>query len=148
MEAEFLDWLKRRLPSHPSLRLGPGDDAALIEFPCLDGCLATVDLLTDLVDFRLDEVGARQAGRKALAVNLSDMAAMAGRPVAALVALALPRQGSLEIAREIIEGLLPLAQRYNVAIAGGDTNTWNGPLAISVTLLGLPTGRGPLRRDG
>jgi len=54
----------------------------------------------------------------------------------------------LELAQAIYEGMLPLAQRYGVVIAGGDTNVWDGPLAISVTVVGETTSRGPLQRDG
>ncbi|MEE8450513.1 MAG: thiamine-phosphate kinase, partial [Thermoguttaceae bacterium] len=100
------------------------------------------------VDFKLTEVDPRRVGRKALAANLSDLAAMASRPLAAVVALALPRQGGLDLAVALYEGLLPLAEKYNLAIAGGDTNSWDGPLAIAVTLLGQVTPEGPLRRDG
>jgi thiamine-monophosphate kinase len=87
-------------------------------------------------------------GRKALAVNLSDLAAMAARPVAALISLALPREGAESLARELYEGLLPLAERYDVAIAGGDTNSWDGRLVISVTVLGELAEHGPWRRGG
>ena len=81
-------------------------------------------------------VSPRRIGHKALAVNLSDLAAMAAKPVAAIVSLLLPRHGALELAQEIYEGLLPLATRYNVCIAGGDTNCWDGPLALSITAIG------------
>jgi thiamine-monophosphate kinase len=87
-------------------------------------------------------------GRKALAVNLSDLAAMASRPLAAVIALALPRHGGMDLALALYEGLLPLAEQYELAIAGGDTNSWDGPLAVSITLLGELSERGPLRRDG
>ncbi len=86
--------------------------------------------------------------REALAVNLSDLAAMAARPLAAVIALALPRHDALRIAQELYEGLLPLAERYGVAIAGGDTNSWDAPLAVAITLLGTPGPRGPLLRSG
>src|SRR5207248_8962470 len=87
-----------------------------------------------------------QIGRKALAVNLSDLAAMAAKPVAALVALALPRQGGEKIAKELYEGLLPLAAEFDCPVAGGDTNSWDGPLVISVTALGeVPPDRRWLR---
>jgi thiamine-monophosphate kinase len=158
MESEFIAWLRARLPEPANPLLGPGDDAALLPCGPAGSCLATVDLLTEGVDFRLAEADARRVGRKALAVNLSDIAAMAGRPTAALIALALPRNGApqpggqhlsaLELAIELYEGLLPLAQEYDVAIAGGDTNCWDGPLAISITVWGEITPRGPLRRDG
>jgi thiamine-monophosphate kinase len=160
MEADFLQWLRGRLPASPACPLGLSDDAAWLQLPAagqLPGAgqlLATVDLLTDGVDFELAEnvrgtqADPRRVGRKALAVNLSDLAAMAARPLAALVALALPRSGAARLARELYEGLLPLAEKYEVAIAGGDTNTWDGPLAISVTLLGTPGPAGPLTRRG
>jgi thiamine-monophosphate kinase len=136
------------LPQHPRLRIGPGDDAAVLSMTGLDDCVVTVDLLTDHVDFELAEVDPRRVGRKALAVNLSDLAAMASRPLAAVVAVALPRQGGQEIAVGLVEGMLPLAEKYQLAMAGGDTNSWDGPLVVSVTLLGALTARGPLRRSG
>ncbi|MHB1036329.1 MAG: thiamine-phosphate kinase [Pirellulales bacterium] len=143
----MIRWLRERLPSHRRLVLGLGDDAAVLRLDAAD-CVVTVDMLNDGVDFDLAKIDPRRAGRKALAVNLSDLAAMAARPLAGVVALALPRQGGLRLAKELYEGMIPLADQYDVAIAGGDTNSWAGPLAISVTLLGQPTARGPLRRDG
>jgi thiamine-monophosphate kinase len=148
MEAELVAWLRQRLAGQHSPALGIGDDAALLELPPPGQCLMTVDVLTEGVDFHLAEVSPQRIGRKALAVNLSDIAAMAGTPRAALVGLVLPRAGGLALAQGLYEGLLPLAAEYGVSIAGGDTNTWDGPLVISITLLGTPGPRGPLRRDG
>jgi len=148
MESELIAYLKERLPPHPLLRLGIGDDAAILRLVEMDECVITVDLLTDHVDFELSQIDPKRAGRKALAVNLSDLAAMAARPLAAVVALVVPRQGGMRLAVGLYEGLLPLAEEYGLAIAGGDTNSWDGPLAISVTLIGRLTSRGPLRRDG
>lgn len=148
MEAEFLAWLHERLPAHPRLMLGIGDDAALLDLSSRPQCVVTVDLLTDGVDFRLGEVTPERIGRKALAVNLSDLAAMAARPLAAVVALALPRSGALSLAQGLYRGLLALADEYQVAIAGGDTNTWDGPLVISVTAIGQLTEHGTLTRSG
>jgi thiamine-monophosphate kinase len=148
MEADLIAHLRHRLPSHPLLRLGIGDDAAVLRMAEVDDCVLTVDLLTDHVDFELAQVDPRRVGRKALAVNLSDLAAMAAEPLAGVVALALPRQRGMELALGLYEGLLPLAEEYGVAIAGGDTNSWEGPLVISVTLVGKVTARGPLKRSG
>ena len=148
MESDLIAHLRRRLPAHPLVRLGPGDDAAVLRMADVDDCVMTVDLLTDRVDFELAKIDPRRVGRKALAVNLSDLAAMAAEPLAAVVALALPRAGGMDLAVAIYEGMLPLAAEYDVPIAGGDTNSWDGPLAISVTLLGRVTGRGPLVRSG
>ena len=148
MESEFIRWLRRRLPPHPSLPLGISDDAAVLRWGQGAECVLTVDLLTDGVDFQLEKVAARRVGRKALAVNLSDLAAMAARPLGALVALALPRQGGIGLAQELYEGLIPLAEQYQVAIAGGDTNCWDGPLVVSITLVGEVNPRGTLTRSG
>jgi thiamine-monophosphate kinase len=148
MEADLIAHLRHRLPSHPLLRLGIGDDAAVLRMAEVDDCVLTVDLLSDHVDFELTEVDPRRVGRKALAVNLSDLAAMASEPLAGVVALALPRKGGMELAVQLYEGLLPLAEQYGVAVAGGDTNSWDGPLVISVTLVGKVTAAGPLRRSG
>ena len=148
MESELIAYLRQRLPPHPALRLGPGDDGAVLDMAATDACVVTVDLLSDHVDFELTEVDPRRVGRKCLAVNLSDLAAMASRPLAAVIALVLPRRGGKELAVALYEGLLPLAERFDVAIAGGDTNSWDGPLAVSITALGAVTAAGPLRRDG
>lgn len=149
MESDLIEHLRRRIPSHPRLRLGLGDDAAVLRMGDIDECVMTVDLLTDGVDFELGTADPRRVGRKALAVNLSDLAAMAALPLAGVVALALPRHGGLDLAIELYEGLLPLAEEYELAIAGGDTNSWDGPLALSLTLLGKVSAEGgALRRDG
>jgi len=148
MEFEFIDWLRERLGNQPHLAVGVGDDAAVLRLARQDGCVVTVDLLTDGVDFELAQVAPERIGRKILAVNLSDLAAMAARPVAAFVALALPRSGGLDLAKSLYEGLIPLAERHQVAIAGGDTNSWEGPLVASVTLVGQAAQRGPLLRSG
>lgn len=147
MEQQFIAWLRQQLPPHPLLRLGPGDDAAVLAMAGIEECTITTDLLTDHVDFELAHVDPVRIGRKSLAVNLSDLAAMASRPLAAVIAVALPRKGGRQLAVELYRGMLPLAEKYNVAIAGGDTNSWDGPLVISITLLGQVTERGAWRRS-
>jgi len=153
MEVEFVRWLRDHVPRDPRLRLGLGDDAAMLSLAGRADVVLTTDLLTDGVDFHVGADDPRRIGRKALAVNLSDLAAMAARPLAAVVSIALPREPTaagtpLELAIALYEGLLPLAADYELAIAGGDTNTYDGPLVISATLLGEVTDRGPLTRGG
>lgn len=142
MESEFINWLRQRLPPSPSLRLGPGDDAAVLSLQANAGCVVTSDMLTDGVHFDLAGCGPRRAGWKSLAVNLSDLAAMAARPIAAVISLAVPRDGGMRLAVELYEGLLPLAEQFDVAVAGGDTNSWDGPLVISITAIGEETEHG------
>src|SRR3972149_473927 len=148
MESALIAWLRERLPSHPLLHLGIGDDAAVLRMAEGEDCVMTVDALTDQVDFQLSQDDPKRVGRKALAVNLSDLAAMAAQPLAGVIALVLPKHRGMELAQGLFEGILPLAEKYNLAIAGGDTNSWDGPLVISITLLGKVTKRGPLRRSG
>lgn len=153
LESELFDWLQENLPASAWLAVGLGDDAAVLAGLDRGRVVVTTDMLTDGVDFRLGEIDPRQAGHKALAVNLSDLAAMAARPVAAFVSLVLPRQGAgersaLELAIEMYRGMLPLAETFETVIAGGDTNTWDGRLAISITALGETTPQGPLTRSG
>jgi thiamine-monophosphate kinase len=153
MELEFIQWLREHVPSSPDALLGLSDDAALISLADRNEVVVTTDLLTDAVDFELGKHEPRRIGRQALAANLSDLAAMAAKPLAAFVSLALPRLGAanldaLQLAIQLYEGLLPLAAEFGVNIAGGDTNTYDGPLALSVTALGTTTGRGPLTRSG
>lgn len=142
METDFVDWLLRQIPADPRLEVPPGDDAAVLRPPALRRTVITVDMLTEGVDFVLGPDCSPQAiGHKALAVSLSDLAAMAARPEAAVVAVALPRAGGAELARGIHEGLARLAAEHGVTLAGGDTNAWDGPLVVSVTALGsVPPG--------
>src|SRR5437867_6529993 len=133
-EFAYIDWLRRRTPADPRVLIGPGDDTAALRLTPGAPCLVTTDMLLDGSCFRLAEAGPRRVGRKAMAVNLSDIAAMAGKPVAAVLSVGLPRQGGLALAQELDAGLREMADAFGVAIVGGDTNSWDGPLVISVTL--------------
>jgi len=148
LETTLVDWLLGRIPSDPRLEVPPGDDAAVLRPPAGRRTVVAVDMLTEGIDFQLGpDCGPRQVGHKALAVNLSDLAAMAARPEAAVVAVALPRVGGEAIGRELWEGLGPLAAAHGMTVAGGDTNSWDGPLVVSVTVIGsTPPGRA-WRRD-
>jgi thiamine-monophosphate kinase len=160
-EFEYIAWLRARTPADPRVLLGPGDDCAALAPPS-GPLLVTTDMLMDGTDFVLAAVGPRRAGRKAMAANLSDIAAMAGTPVAAVVSVALPRGASDDpthvasgsaagghgLAAELYLGLREVADAFGVALVGGDTNSWDGKLVISVTALGEATGRGPVTRRG
>jgi thiamine-monophosphate kinase len=153
MELEFLQWLRQHVPVHPRSQLGLSDDAAVVSLAGRTDVVVTTDMLTDGVDFQVSLDDPRRIGRLALGANLSDLAAMAAQPLAAVISLALPRRRSgaataLQLAIALYEGLLPLARQYDVAIVGGDTNTYDGPLVISVTALGQVTGRGAVTRRG
>jgi thiamine-monophosphate kinase len=148
MERDLVRYLCDRLPAHPRLLLGPGDDAAILRLPERANLVATTDMLMDGVDFLLEQHTPERIGRKALAVNLSDLAAMAAVPLAALVSVSLPRRGGEVLAKQLYDGMLPLAAAFDCPIAGGDTNSWDGPLVISVTALGVVPPERRWRRSG
>jgi thiamine-monophosphate kinase len=145
-EFDYIAWLRAQTPAHPRVTIGPGDDCAAI-LPPQRELLVTTDLLMDGTDFHIAEIGPRRAGRKAMAANLSDIAAMAAVPIAAVVSVALPRLPS-PFAEELYRGMRAVADEFNVPIVGGDTNGWSGPLVVSVTVLGEATERGPVTRAG
>ena len=148
METEILNWLRNNLPEHLRLNLGIGDDAAILDWSLSPHCLVTTDMLSDDVDFRWGIDSPHAIGHKALAVNLSDLAAMAVQPVAAVIAIAIPHSTLLEDIGQLYEGILSLARQFDVAIAGGDIQVWDGPMSITITALGEPTQNEPLRRSG
>lgn len=148
MENAFHDWLKQHLPQQPRSLIGVGDDAAVLDWSKDGRCVVTTDMLAEGVHFKLAEAGANRVGRKCLAVNLSDMAAMAAQPVAAVVSLMLPSAAPPALAEELLAGMFPLAEEFLTAIVGGDTNVWSGDLVVSITLLGVVNQSQPFRRDG
>jgi len=149
-EFALIDWFRQRERSRTGQRIkqGIGDDCAILGVTSGADLLVTTDMLMDGRHFRLEQDGPEAVGYKALGVNLSDIAAMAGVPLAAVVAVALPRREATSVAQGIYNGMRLLAESFHVDLIGGDTNSWNGPLVINVTLLGETTPRGPVRRSG
>lgn len=146
-EFAFIEWARARAAQDERLTVPIGDDTACWDFPEPARCLITTDMLLEGTHFTIPPATPCLVGRKALAVNLSDVAAMAGRPLAAFISIAFPRHGD-GLGEELYAGLQELAGEFGVVIAGGDTNAWDGPLAISLTLLGEATSRGPVTRGG
>jgi thiamine-monophosphate kinase len=146
-EFAYIDWLRKRTPPAAGVIVGPGEDTAVLRPPTRP-LLVTTDMLLEGSCFRVAEAGPRRVGRKAIAVNLSDIAAMAGVPTAAVVSVGLPRTGGRELAEGLYLGMREMADAFGVPLVGGDTNSWDGPLSISVTLLGEATERGPVLRSG
>jgi len=147
-EFAYIDWLRKRTPAHAQVLIGPGDDTAVIRVSTGSPLLITTDMLLDGSCFVLAEAGPRRVGRKAMAVNLSDIAAMAGKPTGAVASVGLPRSGGRLIAEQLYDGLREMADAYDVPIVGGDTNSWTGALVISVTVIGEATPKGPISRGG
>ena len=147
-EFAYIDWLRQRTPTAPGVFIGPGDDCAAVQLPGNHATLVTTDMLLEGSCFLLAEAGPRRVGRKAMSANLSDIAAMAGVPRYAVVSLGLPRRDGRELAEQLYLGIREVADTFDTAIVGGDTNTWDGPLVISVTLFGEATARGAVTRAG
>lgn len=146
-ELALIRWLRRRADRHLQVLVGPGDDAAVLRTTPGRACLLAADMIMEGVHFDLSVATPAQVGRKALAINLSDLAAMGSRPVAALVSVALPRSRAAELATELLDGMRALAEEFQLSIVGGDTNSWDGPLVIDVSVLGEAGPKGPLLRS-
>ncbi len=138
MEQSFVAWAKMRARRLPQVKLGIGDDAAVLAADGND-VVVTADSLMDGVHFISSQVSARRIGRKLVGVNLSDLAAMGAEPTAVFLSLCLPLDGESDaesMAAEIYEGVCEMAEEFSVAIAGGDTNCWHGPLVLHLTAVG------------
>jgi thiamine-monophosphate kinase len=118
------------------VRLGVGDDAALLEVAAGRLLVATADALVEGVHFRRDWTGAEELGWKTLAVNVSDVAAMGAEPLAALISLALPAETEVAWVEALYRGLEACATRYRCALAGGDTVGSPDRIVLHVALLG------------
>lgn len=113
-----------------------GDDCTVLDIGGGEVVALTTDMLVEGVHFLRGATPARELGRKALAVNLSDVAAMGLRPVATLLSVALPHGAEQEWAREFIEGYSELSHREGVALVGGDTTSSKEGIAINVVAIG------------
>jgi thiamine-monophosphate kinase len=140
-EFELIDHLTRSLHTNSSLLSGPGDDCAVLDLGMPDRVvLFKTDAVVQDVHFKMSDTP-EQVGHKALGRCLSDIAAMAGTPTAALVTLALPSKFDPAYLERLYLGMNRLAERYDIAIAGGETTTNPERLLISISLLGW-TARG------
>lgn len=147
-EFRLIDRFRDVAGTRTDVPLGIGDDAAVVRHLRESGLLAA-DILLEGVHFEIPPATPRQVGHKAMAVNLSDIAAMAGKPRFALVSVALPKSFEDDtLGDELFAGLHATADRYGVAIVGGDTTTWAGPLVINVSIHGDTHERGPVTRSG
>jgi thiamine-monophosphate kinase len=147
-ELELIRLLTRSLPTNPSVVAGAGDDSAVLDLGVPD-CfvLFKTDAVVEGVHFTR-ETAPEKIGHKALARCLSDIAAMAGTPIAALVTLGLPRDFDTRFIEAIYTGMNALAGKHDVAVAGGETTTNPDRLLISVALLGTVARDKCLRRHG
>ena len=145
-EFELIAKLTRALPANESVVTGAGDDCAVLDLGAADKLvLFKTDAVVEGYHFTRETLP-EKIGRKALARCLSDIAAMAGTPTAALVTIALPENFKPEFVEKIYNGINALAREHGVAIVGGETTTNPERFLISIALLGtVPRGKQILR---
>jgi thiamine-monophosphate kinase len=147
-EFALIDWIRQHSTENPGhITTGIGDDMAVIQLGS-EELLITTDILLEDVHFDLARAELSQVGYKAMACSLSDCAAMASVPVAAVVAVALPNSMTMAQAQQLHQGLSLAADKYNCPIIGGDTTSWNKPLVVNVTMLSRCTNNKPVLRCG
>ena len=146
-EFDLIRWIQGQAQADERVLVGIGDDAALVRNHGAS-TLITTDMIVEGVDFNLAEASPREVGWKAMACNVSDIAAMGGRGSVAVAAAALPRGFAAESAHELVRGLLACADEFGIRLVGGDVSSTPGPLVVSVTLLGDTAGRPPILRSG
>ena len=147
-EFDFIEWVRKQQSRSELVQVPAGDDMAVLKWPPDDLLLVGVDQVLDGVHFDSKVHSPRAIGRKVMNRNLSDCAAMACLPAAAVATVALPKGSSLDYAKEIYMGLKEAADPFRCAIIGGDTATWNDKLVITVTVLGRSAGVKPVTRSG
>ena len=134
-EFAFIKTIKEMVQEGAGVIKGIGDDAAILTPSPGMAALVTTDLLLEGVHFQLAFTDPHRLGRKAVAVNLSDIAACGGTPTAFLVALAIPAETELAFVRSLYQGMLAQAREFQVSLVGGDTSRGDR-LLISITLMG------------
>jgi len=150
-EKALLAWIRSRPspgadPSFLALDTGIGDDCAVLATEGGDALVVTTDMLVEGVHFRIEE-GAARIGRKAVAVSLSDVAAMGCAPRFVFVSAGLAPGTPDDAARDLVDSMNAIAERHGAIVCGGDVVASPGGLTLSTTVLGVGrTGR-VLRRS-
>ena len=148
-ERAILERIRQAVPPPPStLVVGLGDDAAVATPDRGTLQVLTTDALVEGVHFDRRYSSAADIGAKALAVNISDVAAMGGAPRLALLSLMLPGDLPVDVVDGLVEGLLEMAGACGVALAGGNITRSPGPLILDVTVVGSVKPRKILTRGG
>ncbi len=150
-EDDITTWFGQQRRLNPAaFPIGIGDDMAEMRVGGNATVLVTTDMLLDGTHFDLRTATLEQAGYKAMATSLSDCAAMATIPIAAVVAVALPPGFSTRKLKALHAGIMRAADRYECPLIGGDLTSWREqhPFAVNVTMFSRRAEKAPVRRDG
>lgn len=153
-ESDFIQWLKTQQTPSARVPVPAGDDLAILQWPgdsqlsSGSPLLVGIDQVLDGVHFDSRKHSPRDIGRKVMNRNLSDCAAMACLPAAAVISVALPRTASLDYAKQLYLGIREAGDAFDCPIVGGDTGSWDHPLALTVTILGKVGATPPVTRSG
>ena len=146
-EFVLIDWIRKQCHSGPRVLLGIGDDPAILRVDPKKEILFTTDMLIEDRHFRRGEATAFQIGWKALAVNISDIAARGGWPTHAVLAMGLPKNLPVKFAQGLVRGTERLARIFQINLVGGDTNA-SDKIILSVSLLGECKKKSDIQRSG
>lgn len=135
-EFGLIERIQRQAGSAPFLRLGIGDDCSIVAIGSDEELLTSTDLLIEGIHFDFSWTDFEQLGRKSVAVNVSDIAAMGGCPKSLYLGVAVPPAVSVDNLERFVQGFLSETKHYGAVLAGGDTCRSSGPLILSVTVQG------------
>lgn len=134
-EENLIEYLSTHFPATPPLT-GIGDDCAVIPLNNEMAWLVTTDALVENVHFLTSEITPKELGNKSIAVNVSDIAAMGGKPESVFLSIALPVSTQIKWVKELIEGIRESCTKWNIRLLGGDTVESKSDIFINVTLMG------------
>jgi thiamine-monophosphate kinase len=159
-EFEYVKWIRSELPpASPDLEVGPGDDCAIIRTH-EDRQALKIDTVIEGKHFHVagrsgkrpategPAATAEEVGRKAVTRCLSDLAAMGATPSACMLSVTLPTGAPVKLREDLFLGISKTCATYGVTLAGGDTQSWDGPLSISCAMTGVMDGVRPALRGG
>jgi len=145
-ELELIEWIRGQGAMPRGVALGPGDDCAALRLRPGELCVVTTDSVIEGVHYDPETASPERIGRKSAARSLSDLAAMAARPLGIVCAAQFPRSTEMTYAKAIVTGQMEMCRRCGTALVGGDVAVSTGPLSLNVTAIGAArAGRMALR---